>query len=179
MSEIDLIHLTAEEWREILTAAAELDLVRGGYFRLRPDAIQFFCSPENAPEDWTRGYPEGSPELPRAAVGQAEVVRNEGENAYGDADVTVRLIVSNWAAMRAVKRAYDTGEYRGRYEHWRVPRTVRAVPDGPGVRAAGTRRGPRMAAPPVPAAPGPRVGLAPRRNLRRRGRVIRSEERNA
>jgi len=30
----------------------------------------------------------------------------------------VRLRVSNWAAVRAVKQAYDRGEFRGRFQEY-------------------------------------------------------------
>jgi hypothetical protein len=108
--EIDLVTLPAEEWREMLAAASELDLIHGGYFRARAGAILFYCSPEGAPSGWDQGFPDGSPDVPRAYVGEAEVF--EHDDALG---VTVRLRVSNWAAARAVKQAYDRGEYRGRF----------------------------------------------------------------
>ena len=108
--EIDLVTLPADEWREMLAAASELDLIHGGYFRARPGAIQFFCSPEVGPEGWDQGYRDGSPGAPRAYVGEAELFSSD--EAGG---ITVRLTVSNWAAARAVKQAYDRGEYRGRF----------------------------------------------------------------
>jgi hypothetical protein len=109
--EIDQLVLPSEEWREMLASAAVLDLVHGGYYRARPTAILFFSSPENAPEGWPGEFPDGSPELPRALVGEVEVVGEAAENL-----VRVRLRVSNWAAVRAVKQAFDRGEYRGRFQ---------------------------------------------------------------
>jgi len=106
-AEIDLIDLDAEEWQSLREAAAELDLVRGGYFRLRPDAILFYAGPENAPDGWPGSFEEGSPDLPRAAVGAAEVYSREGENR-----LTVRLLVSNWSAARAVHNAGAGSDYR-------------------------------------------------------------------
>lgn len=105
-SEIDLVTLSPEEWQEALAAAAELDLIYGGHFRARDAGILFFGSPNNAPEGWTGPFEEGSPEMPRALVGEAEVAgRDEGN------EVTVRLRVSNWGAVRDVKQAYDQGEF--------------------------------------------------------------------
>ena len=93
----------------MLETAAELDLVRGGYFRARPNSILFFCDPDNAPVGWGGAFGEGTPEAPRALVGEAEV------NASAEDDVEVRLVVSNWGAMKTVKQAYDRGAYRGRW----------------------------------------------------------------
>lgn len=111
--EIDLIRLPAGEWQEMLSAAAELDLIRGGYYRARAAGILFYCSPDNAPERWNGGFPEGSPDLPRAYVGEAEVREWEGPD-----QLVVRLLVSNWGAVRDVKQAYDQGEYRGRFQEF-------------------------------------------------------------
>ena len=111
--EIDIVALPAGEWRDILASAAELDLIHGGYFRARGAEIVFYCSPENAPDGWPASYPDGSPELPRAAVGTAELV----EAGRGDI-VNVRLLVSNWAAVRAVKQAHDRGEFTGRFQEY-------------------------------------------------------------
>jgi hypothetical protein len=110
--EIDLVRLPAEEWGEMLAAAAVLDLVHGGYFRARPTGVLFYCSPENQPEGWAQGFPDGSPEMPRALAGEAEVEETEA------GEVTVRLTVSNWAAVRAVKQAYDRGEFRDRFQEY-------------------------------------------------------------
>lgn len=95
----------------MLASAAVLDLVHGGYFRARPTAILFFCSPENAPLGWLGEFPDGSPELPRALVGEVEVAGEVSENL-----ICVRLVVSNWAAVRAVKQAFDRGDYQGRFQ---------------------------------------------------------------
>lgn len=111
--EIDLIALPDGEWREMLAAASELDLVHGGYFRARPRAIFFYAGPDNAPAGWSGPFADGSPEAPRAAVGQAEVIGHKDPDG-----LTVRLTVSNWRAMRAVKEAYERGEYRGRFEQF-------------------------------------------------------------
>lgn len=108
-AEIDLVTLSQEEWMEMRRSAAELDLIHGGYFRARPRSILFYCDPENAPESWRGPFTEGTPEAPRALVGEAEVL-----DGFPDT-VEVRLVVSNWAAMKAVKDAYDRGEYRGRW----------------------------------------------------------------
>lgn len=97
----------------MLASAAVLDLVHGGYYRARPTAILFFCSPENAPEGWDGEFSDGSPGLPRAQVGQVEVVGEVTEDL-----ISVRLVVSNWAAVRAVKQAFDRGEYRGRFQEF-------------------------------------------------------------
>jgi hypothetical protein len=110
-SEIDQAILPSDDWREMLASAAVLDLVHGGYYRARPTSIRFYASPENAPEGWTGGFAEGTPELPRALVGEAEVAGEASEN-----EVIVRLRVSNWTAVRAVKQAFDRGEYRGRFQ---------------------------------------------------------------
>jgi hypothetical protein len=112
-AEADLVRLSFEEWRDLLAAAVELDLVHGGFFRARGEGIQFFAGPEDAPAGWSAPFGEGSPELPRALVGEAEVLERDGENG-----VTVRLRVSNWSAARAVKEAYDRGEYRGRFQQY-------------------------------------------------------------
>lgn len=112
-SEIDLVTLSSEEWREMLASAAVLDLVHGGYYRARPTAILFFCSPENAPDGWPGEFTDGSPDLPRAQVGEVEVAGEVSENL-----LSVRLIVSNWAAVRAVKQAFDRGEYQGRFQQF-------------------------------------------------------------
>jgi hypothetical protein len=46
-------------------------------------------------------------------VGEAEVL------GVDEADrVMVRLLVSNWGAMRSVKKAFDRGEYRGRFQQY-------------------------------------------------------------
>lgn len=111
--EIDLIELPSEEWREMLAAASVLDLVHGGYFRARSRSILFFCGPESAPADWSAGFPEGSPDLPRALVGQAEVVGPAEPNG-----VSVRLTVSNWNAVRDVKQAFDRGQFRGNFQDY-------------------------------------------------------------
>lgn len=93
-------------------AAAELDLVHGGYFRVRPRSVLFYCDPENAPAGWEAPFAEGTPEAPRALVGEAEVRESAGST------LEVCLVVSNWGAMKAVKRAYDRGEYRGRWSEF-------------------------------------------------------------
>ena len=111
--EIDLVTLTSEEWREMLATASVLDLVHGGYYRARPTTILFFCSPETAPNGWPGEYPDGSPDLPRALVGEVEVAGEVSENL-----ISVRLVVSNWAAVRAVKQAFDRGEYRERFQEF-------------------------------------------------------------
>lgn len=105
--EIDLLTLAPEEWGAMRSAAAELDLVRGGYFRLRGESIFFYCDPDNAPEGWSGEFVD---DPPRALVGEAEV---NGANSAGDLEV--QLLVSNWDAMREVKQAYDRGDYKGRY----------------------------------------------------------------
>ena len=97
----------------MLASAAVLDLIHGGYFRARPSGIQVYCSPENAPVGWAGAFPDGSPEVPRALVGQAEVVGEASENL-----VIVRLVVSNWGAVRAVKQAFERGEYKGRFQQF-------------------------------------------------------------
>lgn len=112
-AEADRIELERDEWDDLLAAAATLDLVHGGYFRARGSTIQFYCCPENAPEGWSDGFPDGSPDLPRALVGEAQAtVEPEARR------VSVRLLVSNWSAVRAVKQRYDRGEYRGRFERF-------------------------------------------------------------
>ena len=111
--EVDLVQLPDAEWRRMLSAAAELDLIRGGNYRARPQGILFYCTPENAPVSWEAGFADGSPDLPRGYVGQAEVEGPVGEN-----ELVVRLSVSNWTAMRAVKQAWERGEYRGRFEQY-------------------------------------------------------------
>ncbi len=111
--EIELLTLRGEEWRKMLAAAAELDLIRGGYYRSRPQGILFFCSPEHSPVGWEAGFADGSPDLPRGYVGQAEVEGVDGEN-----DIVIRLSISNWTAMRSVKQAWERGEYRGRFEQY-------------------------------------------------------------
>jgi len=68
--EIDLLTVSEEDWAAMLAAASELDLVHGGYFRARQAGILFYASPENAPEDWGAAFAEGSPEVPRALVGE-------------------------------------------------------------------------------------------------------------
>jgi hypothetical protein len=113
--EIDLISIPREEWQEALQSASELDLVHGGYFRVRPSGLLFYCGPDNAPPGWDGPYNDGSPELPRALVGEAEV-----HGAGGANQVVVRLLVSNWPAMRTVKDAYERGEFRGRYSEFLV-----------------------------------------------------------
>jgi len=111
--EIDLITLPSEEWREMLASAAVLDLVHGGYYRAQPRSIRFYASPDNAPDDWAGGWPDGSPGLARALVGDAELVEEASES-----DVLIRLRVSNWAAVRSVKLAFDRGEYSGRFQEF-------------------------------------------------------------
>jgi hypothetical protein len=108
--EIDLVALTYEEWEGALDAAAELDLVHGGLFRARGPSVLVFCSPDNAPDRWSYGFPDGSPDLPRALVGQVEV-----EDAARENEVVVRLTVSNWGAAREVKAAHERGEYGERF----------------------------------------------------------------
>jgi hypothetical protein len=88
--------VTPDEWQEALGAAAELDLVHGGYFRVRPTGIQVFAGPDNAPPGWEHGFQDGSPELPRALVGEITVADWEAEDR-----VTLRLEVTNWAAVRS------------------------------------------------------------------------------
>lgn len=112
--EIDIFTVPGQEWREMLATASVLDLVHGGYYRARRDAVLFFCGPENAPASWQHGFPEGSPETPRAAVGSAEVVHYEEENDQ----FTLRLTVSNWGAAREVSHAWERGEYRDRYQEF-------------------------------------------------------------
>lgn len=90
-------------------AASGLDLIHGGYFRARPASILFYAGPDNAPAGWPYGFPDGAPEAARARVGEAEVVGPEGPN-----ELTVRLTVSNWAALRAVNAA-DPGDHPGSY----------------------------------------------------------------
>lgn len=114
-AEVDLVTLPLDEWAEMRRAAAELDLVRGGYFRARPQGVLFYCDPANAPEGWTGGFAEGTPEAPRALVGEAEAVGLEGDD-----HIVLRLLVSNWQAMRSVKEAYDRGEYRGRWAQFHL-----------------------------------------------------------
>lgn len=109
----DRLELTDGEWSEIKQAAVELDLVHGGYFRVRTRSILFFCSPENAPEGWSSEFPDGSPDLPRAVVGQVEVAGPSGED-----HLVVQFRVSNWTAMRDVKAAFQRGEYRGRFQEY-------------------------------------------------------------
>jgi hypothetical protein len=113
--EIDLLELPREEWHEMLRAAAELDLVHGGYFRIRTTGVLFYCDPDDAPPGWSGPYNDGSPGMPRALVGEAEVHGQSGTNA-----VVVRLLVSNWSAMRVVKDAYERGDFRGRYTEFLV-----------------------------------------------------------
>lgn len=109
----DLLELTDAEWSEIKQAAVELDLIHGGYFRVRTRSILFFCSPENAPEGWSLDFTDGSPELPRAVVGQVEVAGPSGEK-----HLLVRFRVSNWTAVRDVKTAFQRGDYRGRFQDY-------------------------------------------------------------
>lgn len=104
--------ITLAEWRSLRAAAAELDLLHGGAFRARGSRIQFFCSPENAPEEWDLGFPDGSPDVPRACVGEAQA------EALGGGQVRVRLCAANWHALRRVKQAYDQGSYTGRFQEY-------------------------------------------------------------
>jgi hypothetical protein len=129
MSEIDLIELPGEEWREILASASVLDLVHGGYTRARQREVLFYCGPDNAPEGWSGGYPEGSPEHPRAAVGAAEVVHYEEANDQ----FTIRLTVSNWSAARDVNRAFARGEYGERFQDFVLDQEA-ALRGGPAER---------------------------------------------
>jgi len=103
-SETDRVYLAAGEWEELLAAAVELDLVRGGYYRAREGVILCYCGPDDPPEGWTHGFAGGSPDLPRALVGQAEVEPGAAPNR-----TAVRLEVANWAAARAVPRAEGSG----------------------------------------------------------------------
>src|SRR5205823_5379826 len=93
----------------IRSAAAELDLIHGGYYRLRPGAIAFYCSPENHPLGWDLPYRDGTPEAPRQLVGEVDAEEDEG----GQVSLAVR--VANWIAAQAVQRDYDAGRYRDRY----------------------------------------------------------------
>lgn len=102
--------LPADEWRELRETARELDLIHAGYFRLRPGSIAVFCGPDNHPDGWDLPFTDGSPDLPRQYVGEFEAQPGDV-----DGDVTLRLVVANWAAVRAVKSAYDQGLYRGRF----------------------------------------------------------------
>lgn len=111
--EIDLVSLPRDDWSEMLASAAVLDLVHGGYYRARSAIIQFYCGPEDVPEGWAGDFPDGSPELPRALVGEAE-----GSAFEADGSVTIRLRVSNWGAVRRLKEAYDRGDYRGRFQQF-------------------------------------------------------------
>lgn len=111
--EIDLYRLPTETWKGMREAAVELDLVHGGYFRSRPNAVLFYCDPDTAPDGWTFGFADGSPEMPRALVGTAETSERPDKG-----EVAVRLTISNWAAVRSVKEAYDRGEFRGRFQEY-------------------------------------------------------------
>lgn len=109
----DELVLLPDEWRAIRDAAAELDLIYGGYFRLRPAAIGFYCSPDNHPDGWDVPYTDGSEELPRELVGEAEVATwVEGE------PVRLRLAVRNWSGVRAIQKDYDRGRYQGRFPEY-------------------------------------------------------------
>ncbi len=122
--EIDLVRMPAEEWRTLLRTAAELDLVHGGYYRPRPGEIWCYAGPDNAPPEWKGAFTDGSPDLPRAlcgtltAVNAPALVDLETAGEERVREVVVRLQVSNWAAAQAVKKAYDGGEYRGRFQEF-------------------------------------------------------------
>ncbi|MBI3909568.1 MAG: hypothetical protein HY320_01380 [Armatimonadetes bacterium] len=105
--------LPAAEWQALRQAARELDLVYAGYYRLRPTSIAVYCGPHSHPEGWDLPFTDGSPDLPRQYVGEFEA-----EPGPGDEQVTVRLLVANWAAVQAVKAAYDQGRYRGRFQEF-------------------------------------------------------------
>jgi hypothetical protein len=96
----DQIKLPAPEWREMRVAAAELDLVHGGAYRVRPTSIAFYCSPENHPEGWELPYTDGAPGAPRQFVGQAELVTDDEVSDT----VEVRLAVANWSALLAARQ---------------------------------------------------------------------------
>src|SRR4051812_20196525 len=109
----DTLIVSALEWRAIRGAAAELDLIHGGYFRLRPAAVAFYCSPENHPAGWDLPYTDGSPEMPREFVGEVEVV------TWCESDqVRPRIAVANWAGVQAIKREYDRGRYQNRFHQY-------------------------------------------------------------
>jgi len=94
-SEIDLVELSEGEWREILAGAAELDLIRGGQFRVRDETILFFASPASAPLGWRGEYRSGSPDLPRELLGVAEVWERPGEDR-----VVIHLRGCDWQSAR-------------------------------------------------------------------------------
>lgn len=94
-SEIDLVELTEGEWREILAAAAELDLIRGGQFRVRHETILFFASPTSSPLGWRGDYRSGSPDLPRELLGVAELWERPGEDL-----VVIHLRGCDWQSAR-------------------------------------------------------------------------------
>ncbi len=107
------LEISADHWDEVRAAAAELDLVHGGYYRATDNGIRFFCGPQNCPLGWDLPFTDGSPELPREFVGDITVM-----GLTGSEGVRLRLTVANWAAVQAVKRAYDRGEYRGRFQEF-------------------------------------------------------------
>jgi hypothetical protein len=109
----DTLAVSAAEWRAVRAAAAELDLVHGGYFRLRTAAVAFYCSPENHPAGWDLPFTDGCPETPRQFVGEVEVV------TWSESDqVRLRIAVANWAGVQAIKRDYDRGRYQGRFQEY-------------------------------------------------------------
>ncbi len=108
----DSITMSSEDWSAVQAAAAELDLIHGGYYRVRTNAIAFYCSPENHPEGWSEPYNDGTPEAPRQCVGEAEATDE------GAAAVRVRFVVTNWAGLLTIKLAYDRGAYRDRFTEY-------------------------------------------------------------
>jgi hypothetical protein len=106
--EVDLVTMTEAEWDDLRAAAAGLDLVRGGCYRVRGETIQFYASPENAPPGWQGGFDEGIPEAPRGLAGKVERIEpHDGSGAL------LRLTVENWGAARAISEADRAGDYGG------------------------------------------------------------------
>lgn len=104
--------MTRETWQKLLRKANELDLNKGGYCDARSGVINFWCGPDNKPDDWTWEIEKHQLEYPREYVGDVTPVWDEEGNI-----VAFSITSTNYAMKRAEGLDYRQKElYENRKE---------------------------------------------------------------
>ncbi len=91
-----------ETWQKLLRKANELDINKGGYCDTRSGVINFWCGPDNKPDEWIWEIEKHQLDYPREYVGAVTPAWDD------ESDLIVAFSISstNYAMKQAEELSY-------------------------------------------------------------------------